>query len=95
MRKMRNFFPEIVEKYHFQKVTNIVTGGKERYHSVYQGLSAIENTDVVMIHDGARPFISREVIEKLAKSTLEWKACVVGVKVKDTIKVSNDKDEIV
>lgn len=86
---------EIVEKYHFHKVKKIVTGGKERYHSVYQGLAAIEHTDLVMIHDGARPFISKETIAKLATATMEWKACVVGVPVKDTIKVSNENTEIV
>lgn len=46
---------EIVEKYKLHKVTKIVKGGKERYHSVFQGLSACEHTDYVLIHDGARP----------------------------------------
>ncbi len=42
---------EIVEKYKLHKVTKIVKGGKERYHSVFQGLSACEHTDYVLIHD--------------------------------------------
>lgn len=85
---------KIVEQYHLKKVVNIVTGGKERYHSVYNGLCAIKQTDIVMIHDGARPFIAEDVIERAVRQTIECQACVVGVKVKDTIKIS-DKDIIV
>lgn len=85
---------KIVEQYHLKKVVNIVTGGKERYHSVYNGLCAIKQTDIVMIHDGARPFIVEDMIERAVRQTIECQACVVGVKVKDTIKIS-DKDIIV
>lgn len=81
---------KIVEQYHLKKVTGIVTGGKERYHSVYNGLCAVKQTDIVMIHDGARPFITEDVIEKAAREVIECRACVVGVKVKDTIKVSQE-----
>lgn len=81
---------KIVEQYHLKKVTGIVTGGKERYHSVYNGLCAIKQTDIVMIHDGARPFITEDVIEKAAREVIKCQACVVGVKVKDTIKVSQE-----
>lgn len=81
---------KIVERYHLKKVTDIVTGGKERYHSVYNGLCAAGQTDIVMIHDGARPFITENVIEKAARQVIECQACVVGVKVKDTIKVSHE-----
>lgn len=81
---------KIVEQYHLKKVTGIVTGGKERYHSVYNGLCAVKQTDIVMIHDGARPFITEDVIEKAAREVIECQACVVGVKVKDTIKVSQE-----
>ncbi len=86
---------EIVEAYSFQKIVAIVSGGKERYHSVYEGLKAIGDTDIVMIHDGARPFVSGQTIERTALSSIQHKACVVGVKVKDTIKISNISDEIV
>lgn len=86
---------EIVEHYNLKKVVKIVTGGKERYHSVYNGLRAVEQTDIVMIHDGARPFIRADIIEKAAKEVAECQACVVGVKVKDTIKVADEEDFIV
>ena len=43
---------EIVEKYHIQKVCAVVEGGRERYHSVYEGLKAADGSDYVLIHDG-------------------------------------------
>ena len=55
---------EIIEKYHIKKVTHIVEGGAERYHSVWHGLMAAEDTDYVLIHDGARPLIATSVINK-------------------------------
>ncbi len=78
---------EIVEKYGFQKVKKIVAGGRERYHSVYEGLKAIDSTDYVYIHDGARPFVTSEILERVQKEVEQCKACVVGMPVKDTIKI--------
>lgn len=82
---------EIVERYGFHKVTKIVAGGKERYHSVYQGLLALTKADVVMIHDGARPFVTDEMLKRAYDAVLEMGACVVGVPVIDTIKIVDDK----
>ena len=77
---------EIVEKYRFSKVTHIVSGGKERYHSVYEGLKAVEGADYVLIHDGARPLLTKEIISRTLKGAEEYGACVAGMPVKDTIK---------
>lgn len=85
---------EIVEKYQLTKVVKIVTGGRERYDSVYHGLCAVEDADIVMIHDGARPFLSEKMIYKAAEAASLYGACVVGVKVKDTIKVSDENNNI-
>ena len=85
---------EIVEKYHFNKVAHIVEGGAERYHSVHHGLLATKNVDYVMIHDGARPLISEEVINKAIETVKETGACVVGMPVKDTIQIVNGSGEI-
>lgn len=78
---------EIVKKYGYTKVTQIVAGGKERYHSVYHGLKAIKETDYVLIHDGARPFVTEEIICRTIDEVKKEKACVVGMPVKDTIKI--------
>ena len=81
---------EIVEQFGFQKVHAIVEGGKERYHSVYEGLKAAGKTDYVLIHDGARPFVSQPIIERTMAAVCEYKACVVGMPVKDTIKIVDE-----
>ena len=55
---------KIVEKYAFTKVKKIIPGGKERYDSVYAGLLACEDCDYVFIHDGARPFINDDILQR-------------------------------
>lgn len=81
---------ELVEKYQFTKVTDIISGGKERYHSVYHGLCAAGTCDYVFIHDGARPFVTEEILQRSYQAVKEYGACAVGMPVKDTIKISND-----
>ena len=82
---------EIVEKYGFEKVRKITAGGKERYHSVYEGIRVIDQADYVLIHDGARPFVDAAMIERVCEAVQEHKACVVGMPVKDTIKIADDE----
>ena len=87
------FKKEILDTYNFKNV-KIAYGGKERQDSVYNGLKLLdEKCDVVLIHDGARPFVSDKIIDKSIEEAKEHKAIVVGVPVKDTIKViDNDKN---
>ena len=87
------FKKEILDKYNFKNV-KIAYGGKERQDSVYNGLKLLdEKCDVVLFHDGARPFVSDKIIDKSIEEAKEHKAIVVGVPVKDTIKViDNDKN---
>ncbi|MCI5596887.1 MAG: 2-C-methyl-D-erythritol 4-phosphate cytidylyltransferase [Lachnospiraceae bacterium] len=82
---------QIVEKYGFTKVKEIVAGGKERYESVYEALK-VASMDYVLIHDGARAFLDEEIISRSMKGVAEYKACVIGMPVKDTIKIV-DKDQ--
>lgn len=79
---------QIVDKYGFSKVKSIVEGGKERYDSVFCGLCAIQDCDYVYIHDGARPFVNREMIAALQAAVEQDGACVAGMPVKDTIKIA-------
>lgn len=85
---------KIVDKYNFNKVKAIVPGGKERYDSVYMGLQQVENAEYVFIHDGARPFVTNEILERMQQSVEKYNACVVGVPVKDTIKIVNKQNII-
>ncbi|MDY0234841.1 MAG: 2-C-methyl-D-erythritol 4-phosphate cytidylyltransferase [Gudongella sp.] len=84
---------EIVYRYGFNKVSKIVKGGKERQDSIYNGiLSLNSNVDIVLTHDGARPFIRKEAIIKGIEGAIKYGACVIGVPLKDTIKVVEDND---
>lgn len=86
---------EIVNKYGFKKVKHIVRGGEERQDSIYNGILALnQNSDIVLTHDGARPFIKIEDIVKGIEGVLEYGACVIGVPVKDTMKVVRDDDTV-
>lgn len=90
---------EIVRKYHFTKVKMVVEGGHERYASVWQGLKArkydeyYENIEdgYVFIHDGARPFVDEEMLERAYDTVRKYKACVAGVPSKDTIKLIDEE----
>lgn len=83
---------EIVEKFGFQKVSRITEGGRERYHSVFEGLKAVTDCDIVLIHDGARPCVTGEIIYAAIEGAGQYGACVVGMPVKDTVKMSDDDD---
>ena len=82
---------EIVEKYHFSKVNAIVAGGAERYLSVGNALQAITDmTGYVFIHDGARPFLTEQILEDAYEAVEKYHACVVAVPSKDTIKIADE-----
>lgn len=80
---------EVLEKYSL-KVDCIIEGGLERQDSVYNGLKAAEGSDIVLIHDGARPFVSKEIIENGIKYAINHGAAAPGVVPKDTIKVRDE-----
>ena len=81
---------EIVDKYWISKVKAIVEGGKERYHSVFEGLKQTSDADYVLIHDGARPFVNQDIIRRCMQEVQKYQACVVGMPVKDTIKIADE-----
>lgn len=83
---------EIVDKYGFTKVTAILAGGKERYFSVANALKKLERKDgYVMIHDGARPMLTEEIIGRLYEGVCTYEAVCAAVPVKDTIKVVDEE----
>ena len=80
---------EVLQRYSL-KVDRIVIGGKERQDSVFNALEAMEKADIVLIHDGARPFINEKIIEEGIKYANIHGAAAPGVTPKDTIKVKNE-----
>lgn len=95
---------EIVQTFGFDKVTTIGAGGRERYESVWKALCTITDKQkgedeiqyrarqqgYVFIHDGARPFVTQEIIESAYHDVRKWNASVVGMPVKDTIKLVDE-----
>ena len=78
---------DIVDRYDISKVSNILAGGKERQDSVRNGIDALRSDhDVVVIHDGVRPFISEELVRSAILEAARSQAVTVGVPVKDTVK---------
>jgi 2-C-methyl-D-erythritol 4-phosphate cytidylyltransferase len=78
----------IIEKYGVSKVSQVLPGGKERQDSVKKGLDAAgDDYDVVVIHDGVRPFISEELIRLSVLEACMEEAVTTGVPVKDTVKM--------
>ena len=80
---------EVLQKYSL-KVDRIVIGGKERQDSVFNALEAMEKANIVLMHDGARPFISAKIIEEGIKYANIYGAAAPGVTPKDTIKIKNE-----
>lgn len=88
---------EIVTKYGLRKVDAVVGGGKERYDSVHEALRVIADDRLkipnrdgyVFIHDGARPFLTEDILERCYKEVMHSGACVAGMPVKDTVKIAD------
>jgi 2-C-methyl-D-erythritol 4-phosphate cytidylyltransferase len=81
---------EIVEKYRYRKILQVVPGGERRQESVKNGIDALsKDAEIVVIHDGVRPLVTKEMIEESIRSAMEYQAVVVAMPVKDTIKMVN------
>jgi 2-C-methyl-D-erythritol 4-phosphate cytidylyltransferase len=79
---------EVVARFGFDKIRDVVPGGAERQDSVFNGLSSCgaRSGDIVLIHDGVRPFFPAELVAPVIAEAARIGGCVVGVPVKDTIK---------
>lgn len=88
----------IVSEYEFKKPVLVVEGGQERQQSVYNGLKALGefgDVDIVVIHDGVRPFVTEQMIRDSILAADRYGAAVVGVPVKDTIKKVDDEQFVI
>lgn len=85
-----DFCKKIIKDYSIKKISHIVSGGDARGASVYNGLQAVsKDSEFVVVHDGARPFLSQQVLEKVIEAAMAEGAAIAGVPVKDTIKQIN------
>ena len=93
---------EIVKKYHYHKVDTVIAGGEERYASVASAMRLILSGDMVVpnrdgyvfVHDGARPFLTENILKDTYEAVRKYGACVSAVRSKDTIKIA-DKEGFV
>ncbi len=88
---VRNVEPVIslVRRYRLEKVVSVVEGGARRQDSVLNALRELKGSDIVLVHDGARPFVDKRTIERAVSAAAESDAATAAVPVKDTIKIAN------
>ena len=78
---------EMLPRWNLKKLAGVIPGGKERQDSVRAGIETLDrDTDIVIIHDAVRPFITAKLIEDCIRAAAEEGAATVGVPVKDTVK---------
>lgn len=82
---------KIIKKVKFTQQVSITVGGQERQDSIAMGLRAMdEKTEIVLTHDGARPFVSLEEIQSIIRGAINYGACCLMTPMKDTVKISDD-----
>jgi 2-C-methyl-D-erythritol 4-phosphate cytidylyltransferase len=88
---------EVIAPHGFKKVLRLVPGGKERQDSVYHALKTLQQEDpeIILVHDGVRPFITPEHIRRVIKAALRHGGAVMGLPAQDTLKRVNSQGEVI
>lgn len=81
-------FKKIKKEYKGDKIEHVL-GGARRQDSVYNGLLAVKE-DIVLVHDGNRPFIERVLIDKILDNIVHEDAVLLAIRMKDTVKIVED-----
>lgn len=88
----RDCIGSVINPYGIDKARRVVAGGETRQESVFNGLRSLTpDTDMVIVHDCARPFVTEEMIRDTLEAAGEWGAATVAIPVKDTIKEADDE----
>ena len=82
----REYIQELLDQYHITKVKGLPDGGEERQHSVHSCIKEMQQVDIVLVHDAARPFITIPIIARLVEAAHKSGAAIAGVRAKDTMK---------
>lgn len=85
-RCQQSFWAELCRKHHFFLPYRVADGGETRFHSVYSGLQLIHTSGLVGVHDGVRPFVSRDVIARCYEEAVEKQAVIPVVEVVETLR---------
>lgn len=87
---MDSAWETVIHPYALRKVTRVVTGGADRQSSVYNALRAVKpDTDIILLHDGARPFVTGRLIADVIQGTRVDGAACAGIKSTDTLKLAD------
>ncbi|MFI5252666.1 MAG: 2-C-methyl-D-erythritol 4-phosphate cytidylyltransferase [Bacteroidota bacterium] len=83
---------ELVRRNKYSKVKRVLAGGAHRQDSVWNGIQSLKcnNNDILIVHDGARPFVAVEIINKVVKGAVDFGGAISAVRSKDTIKLADD-----
>ena len=84
--EQQNYWKQLCEEHHFTIKHRVADGGESRFYSVKNGLSLIETPSIVGVHDGVRPFVSVDVINRCYELALTKEAVVPVVDVVDTVR---------
>jgi len=95
-KKLTGRIEKMLKKFRFKKIKAVTAGGSTRSESVSNGLACVEeDADFILIHDGARPFLSFSIIERCLKQALKKKAVVTAVPCTSTIKKVDSNHKII
>lgn len=83
----REYIQSIMTRYNITKIKGLPTGGAERQHSVHSCIKEMDDVEIVLVHDAARPFITEPIITELVQTAYEKGAAIAGVRAKDTMKI--------
>ena len=87
---------ELLEGFGFEKITSVVAGGEKRHVSVRNGFRATpRDSDMVLIHDAARPFVDNDTIKRVVEGCARAGACICAVPVTDTLKRAQERGPFV
>ncbi len=87
---------DLVEKHGFSKVNAVVKGADTRQKSVFNGISATSETcEYVAIHDGARPFVTQDIIKNTVDAAINFGAASAAQTAKDTVKIADKNGKII
>jgi 2-C-methyl-D-erythritol 4-phosphate cytidylyltransferase len=89
---------EVIAAHGFKKVLRLVPGGKERQDSVYHALKALqqeEELEIILVHDGVRPFITPEQIRRVIKAARSNGGAILGLPAHDTLKRVNSQGKVI
>lgn len=85
----------LCKKYRIEKASKVISGGATRMESALAGVSEVKSrAKLIAIHDGARPLVSVELIERTIRAAAQYKAAVPAVKSVDSLKLVDDKDTV-